>query len=218
MRNPKLTTRFVWLAVVLAIATIVSPHTAAYTTNGNRWAYSPVNYFVNASNLDLPSDLAQTAVRAGADAWTAQSRARFRFAFAGASAQTTTTNDGINLVVLRNASNGAAIATTYWWSTSAGIVDADIVFWDAAFRFFSGASGCASGFYIEDIATHEFGHALGLGHSTLPSATMYPSTSSCSVNNRSLDPDDIAGVETLYPALSNPPSPPTGLRTVGGGD
>ena len=217
MRNQHLTARFVWLATALSIASLLSPETAAYTANGTRWPTSPVSYYVNATNLDLATDLAQQAVQAGADAWAAQSRARFRFAFAGTSAQGTTTNDGVNLVVFRNASNGSAIATTYWWSTSAGIVDADIVFWDAGYRFFSGASGCAAGFYIEDIATHEFGHALGLGHSASPGATMAPSTSSCSMNNRSLAADDIAGVEALYPPPSTPPSAPTGVRTIGTG-
>jgi hypothetical protein len=208
---------FAVLAAALAVATVLSPATAAYTGTGTRWAFSPVSYFVNASNMDLPAAAAETAVRTGADAWAAQSSARFRFAFGGATAQDVITNDGTNLVVFRNASSGSAIATTYWWSTASGIIDADIVFWDAAFRFFAGASGCSSGFYIEDIATHEFGHALGLGHSNTTSATMYPSVSSCNTGNRSLDPDDIAGVQALYPPQSVPPSAPTGLRTIGVG-
>lgn len=214
MRILEPTTRFALLATLLAIATVLSPSTSAYTTSSRGWPSSTVNYFVNASNLDLSAPAAEAAVRLGADAWAAQSRARFRFDFAGASAQTTNTNDGVNLVVFRNASNGSAIATTYWWSNSAGIIDADIVFWDAGFRFFAGSTGCSSGFYIEDIATHEFGHALGLGHSTSAGATMYPSTSSCNVSNRTLEADDIAGVQALYPPQATPPSPPTGLRTL----
>jgi hypothetical protein len=117
--------------------------------------------------------------------------------------------------VFRNASSGSAIATTYYWSSGNRLVDADIVFWDAAFQFFSGTSGCSGGFYIEDIAAHEFGHALGLGHSALQAATMYPSTSSCNANNRSLDADDIAGVLALYPPTSWVPRPITNLRIVG---
>ncbi len=214
MSIPKPTTSLAFLAAALAMATVLSPRTAAYTATGTKWAFSPVSYYVNATNLDLPAASAETAVRAGADAWPVQSQTRFRFAFAGSSTQNTTTNDATNLVVFRNASNGNAIATTYWWSTSSGIIDADIVFWDAAFRFFAGSAGCAAGFYIEDIATHEFGHALGLGHSTQAGATMYPSTSSCNMNNRTLEADDIAGVLSLYPAHSTPPSAPTGLRTV----
>ncbi len=138
---------------------------------------------------------------------------RFASSFSGLSSQTTNTNDGINLVLFRNASSGSAIATTYWWSSGSRIVDADIVFWDGAFRFFAGSSGCSGGFYIEDIAAHEFGHALGLGHSTSTNATMYPSVSSCSAGNRTLDADDIAGARALYP-LQPPPAAPTGFRIV----
>ena len=148
-------------------------------------------------------------MRAGADVWALQTDTSFRFVYAGRSTQTTTTLDSLNLVVFRNASSGSAIATTYTWSNTSGIVDADIVFWDAAFRFFTGGSGCSAGFYIEDIGAHEFGHALGLGHSTTTGATMYPSVSSCSIELRTLHADDIAGVLSLYPP--SPPSAPTGL-------
>ena len=132
--------------------------------------------------------------------------------FAGQSAQSTAAFDQVNLVMFRNATNGAAIATTYWWSSGSRIVDADVVFWDGAFRFFAGTTGCSSGFYIEDIAAHEFGHVLGLGHSASSDATMYYSTSWCNTGNRSLHPDDIAGVRALYPPALAPPSMPTGLR------
>ena len=78
--------------------------------------------------------------------------------------------------MFRNESSGSAIATTYYWMMGSAIVDADIVFWDGGFSFFTGNAGCSNGFYIEDIAAHEFGHVLGLGHSAIPTATMYPST------------------------------------------
>src|SRR6476469_9730726 len=55
----------------------------------------------------------------------------------------TTANDGLNLVVFRNASSGSAIATTYWWSSGSNIIDADVVFWDGAFRFYAGSTGCS---------------------------------------------------------------------------
>ena len=183
---------------------------SAYTLSGPSWAQPQMTYVVNAANLDLPPLSAENALRSGADAWLQQSGA-FRFVYGGASAQTNNTFDSVNLVLFRNASNGSAIATTYWWSSGNRIVDADMVFWDAAFTFFAGSSGCSGGFYIEDIAAHEFGHALGLGHSTSVDATMYPSVTSCNTRNRTLDADDIAGARALYPIQIQPP---TGLRVV----
>jgi hypothetical protein len=203
------------VAATVAAATLLAGDPAAFALNGPRWPQPQTPYVVNAANLDLAGDAADAAVRAGAAVWQQQSAA-FQFAYAGSSTLAVAGNDAINLVVFRNASSGSAIATTYWWSSGSRIIDADIVFWDAAFRFFAGSSGCDRGFYIEDIAAHEFGHALGLGHSTSAPATMYPSAGSCDSGLRQLDGDDIAGVRALYP-LTQPPPTPTGLRFVGVG-
>ncbi len=208
------TTRWALLATTLVTSVVLSQDTIAYTTSGS-WNRSLVVYRINPANLDLPEAAVEAAVRAGASVWSEQSQASFAFSYGGLSTQTTNTNDGVNLVVFRNTSSGSAIATTYWWSNSSGIIDADIVFWDAAYRFFGGTTGCTGGFYIEDIAAHEFGHALGLGHSASSNATMYPSTSSCNQRNRTLDPDDVAGVQSLYPPRAAPPAAPTGLRLSG---
>ena len=191
------------VAATFAAVTVFSGDPMAYVASGPTWSQPQTPYYVNAANLDLPGLSTDTAVRAGADAWQQQS-GMFRFIYNGPSSQTTNTNDGINLVLFRNASSGSAIATTYWWSSGSRIIDADIVFWDGGFRFFAGSSGCSGGFYIEDIAAHEFGHALGLGHSTSTTATMYPSVSSCNTGNRTLDADDIAGARFLYPHHSLP--------------
>jgi hypothetical protein len=207
--NPSL----VCAAVATALAVLLSNDLGAYVATGPTWGLAQATFRVNPANLDLPMASAENSVRAGADAWHLQSDANFRFSFGGQSTQTTSAHDNVNLVLFRNASNGSAIATTYWWSSGSRILDADIIFWDEAFRFFSGTNGCSGGFYIEDIATHEFGHALGLGHSASTSATMYFSTSSCNTHNRTLDPDDIAGVRALYPPQDIPPAP-LGFRIV----
>jgi hypothetical protein len=196
---------------LLAMATL-STSLSASSLLGYSWAQPVVPYYINPANLDLPTSAIEPAIRAGADAWRLQSGASFAFAFAGYSAQTTNTNDGINLIMFRNAASGSAIATTYTWFSGTRMIEADMVFWDGGFQFFTGSSGCSNGFYIEDVATHEFGHALGLGHSTVGSATMYPSISTCSQQSRSLDPDDIAAVLSLYPASL--PTPPSGLRII----
>jgi len=199
--------------LVVCVATLIlfSGTAKAYVLLGVTWPQPTMTYVVNPANVDLPTAVIQPALQAGADAWRLQA-GRFAFAFAGFTTQTTNTLDGVNLVVFRNEISGSAIATTYSWSSGSRIVEADIVFWDGGFRFFTGSAGCANGYYIEDVAAHEFGHALGLGHSNVAGATMFPSLSSCNQQARSLDPDDIAGVSAIYP--STRPSPPTGLRII----
>jgi hypothetical protein len=193
-----------WLVVMLAAGAILPSRLGAYATNGATWSPVPVPYYINTTNLDLPGVAAESAMQAGANVWANQSGASVGFTYMGSSTQTTTGFDQLNLVVFRNASSGSAIATTYWWSSGSHIIDADIVFWDAAFLFFSGSTGCAGGFYIEDIAAHEFGHAIGMGHTDITGATMYPSVSTCSQGNRTLEADDIAGARFLYPPLTLP--------------
>jgi len=205
----------VFAACVVALGTILSSPTRAYSVYGYTWPASsmPVPYYINPTNMDVSFAAIEPAIRTAADAWRVQSGASFAFGFAGFSSQTTNTNDGINLVMFRNESSGSALATTYSWFSGTRIIDADIVFWDAGFQFVTGTSGCSGAFFIEDVATHEFGHALGLQHSTVASATMYPSISTCSQQSRTLDADDIAGVLSLYPSTT-PPTPPTRLRII----
>ena len=209
-------TRAAVLAAILGFGTIFSTDPRAYTTNGARWTSTPVPYLVNANSLDLPSGPVISAVQAGADAWALQSTAAFTFLYSGQSSQTTNTNDGINLVLFRDAPNGSVIATTYSWYSGSSLLDTDIVFWDGEFQFFAGTSGCANGFYIEDIAAHEFGHALGLGHSTSAAATMFASVAYCNQSNRLLDADDLAGVLAIYgPRLGGAlPLAPNGFRII----
>jgi len=54
------------------------------------------------------------------------------------------------------------------------------------------------------VALHEAGHALGLGHSDLPGAVMYPYYHMAS----GLTDDDIAGIRNLYGNNAAPPAPP----------
>jgi hypothetical protein len=53
-------------------------------------------------------------------------------------------------------------------------------------------------FDVETVALHEIGHILGLQHTTVNGAVMFPSVTSNSTL-RVLQPDDLAGIRALYP-------------------
>jgi hypothetical protein len=58
--------------------------------------------------------------------------------------------------------------------------------------------GCSGEYYAEGIFVHEVGHVLGLGHTNVAGATMYPSVSACNNNPASIEADDKAGINDLY--------------------
>jgi hypothetical protein len=65
---------------------------------------------------------------------------------------------------------------------------------------------------VQEVATHELGHALGLGHSLDTTATMH-AYAHFDGRCASLRSDDIAAIRFLYPGTSAPPPTPTPTPT-----
>ncbi|MEW6072934.1 MAG: matrixin family metalloprotease [Planctomycetota bacterium] len=68
---------------------------------------------------------------------------------------------------------------------------------------------------IQGIHTHEYGHALGLGHTTVSGSTMYASASPPATSLRSIEADDIAGVQYIYGVKSAGKPKITAVSIVG---
>lgn len=101
-----------------------------------------------------------------------------------------------------------AVTTTTFSQKTGEIVDADIEFNASAFPFTAvDGSPCKPGQVhgcvatdVQNTATHEIGHFLGLDHSTVRVSTMYASAPVGETSKRTLDRDDIEGICAIYPA------------------
>ncbi|MEA2605035.1 MAG: hypothetical protein QOF89_6027 [Acidobacteriota bacterium] len=116
--------------------------------------------------------------------------------------------DGVVMLNLRDplhACNGSCLAATftgYYTQRADGttrITDADIVT-NPKNPLSSSAEpdGCSGEYFIEGIMVHEVGHVLGLAHSNVSGATMYPTVSACNSGPATIKADDKAGIQDLY--------------------
>jgi hypothetical protein len=90
-----------------------------------------------------------------------------------------------------------ALACTQVWYAATGAVEADIRFSDRVRWSTSGKSGA---YDYRSVATHEFGHFIGLSdlHDS-PNLTMYYATDTGSTGPRTLGRGDVLGLRQLYP-------------------
>ncbi len=202
------------LKLVLGVTVALGLSVAlAYTFGDAKWTTSDVTFRVNPTNQDVSDTAAINAIKAGAAIWSTQSNAHIHLTYGGTTSVSSVDVDGTNAIFFRNATSpegSGVIASTYtFWLGDGELFDVDMVFWDGPHRFYTGTSGCSSGYYIEDVAAHEFGHFLGLGHSSVSSATMSPFTTFCSQTRRTLASDDISGIQALYPPVATPTPTPT---------
>lgn len=98
-------------------------------------------------------------------------------------------------------SGGCLAATlTGYYVTQSGddrIYDAD-VYTNTAQPLYSSGESCSGEYDVEGIMAHEVGHVIGIGHSNVAGATMYPTVSACNTANRTLAADDFAARDDLY--------------------
>lgn len=166
--------------------------------NTTSWAYNPAG-----KPASLEGDAA--IMRTAAETWNFAGGARFHFTGGGlTNAPATMCNggrDGQNTVTWSHI-GGSVLAMT--------CVPAQEPFDEFAIEFDSGRPWTTgtSGVVIDlkSVAIHEFGHALGLGHSNIQDAVMYPTYFTGQLK-RSLHQDDIEGLIAIYGILDASPTP-----------
>jgi hypothetical protein len=96
-------------------------------------------------------------------------------------------------------SSVALALTLLWHDVNTGeILDVDMELNTGAGRFANCDASCGRDMMdLENTITHEAGHVLGLGHSTVDDSTMEEAASDGEIKKRSLEPDDLAGYCSL---------------------
>lgn len=217
-------------AVLLAvIAVAVLAHDAHaylhFTANvGNqsralKWQRTPVRWFAtNRAGGGVSAADFQAAMARAFSTWEAVPTASIAFQFVGFTGAEPFDEDGISVLGFQSHPEMDRVlgATGFLIDTVTGeIVESDI-FFNSAFTWSTAPQGDATRFDLESVAAHEIGHVIGLGHSAIgetemrpdggrrvlgSGAVMFPiSLGRGMTQDRTLQPDDIAGVSDLYPA------------------
>ncbi len=176
---------------------------SAYATTGVQWNVASANFSVNPNFTGASSGTPTQQIdeiREAASAWTNQAQIPFAFNYAGTTSNATVAYDGTNSVYFSNTDGNGALAIAYWWSVNNVTQQFDIVFYGrhGLTNFAWSKNPNAGEFDIRSVATHEFGHVLGLNHSASASATMAPIILPGSTTMRTLEADDVNGARSLY--------------------
>ncbi|MCC7417329.1 MAG: matrixin family metalloprotease [Acidobacteria bacterium] len=178
----------------------------------------PVRYFVNdASTVPGVSVAAfDDAVARAFAAWEAVPTASVRYEPGGLTSARPLDDDGrstLGFMAAPELDRVLASTSLLVDDASGEIVEADI-FFNSAFEWSVAPAGEAGRFDLESIAVHEIGHLSGLGHSALgetemvaggrrliaAESVMFPiAFPPGNIVDRTLKPDDVAGISDLYP-------------------
>jgi peptidoglycan hydrolase-like protein with peptidoglycan-binding domain len=154
-----------------------------YALQGSKWASNSVTWKVT-NNDDVTLTQARTAAAGAFASWAAQSGMTFTEVTGAGSA---------DILITFGAIDGASnILAQAFYPQFGGDVTVDTA------ETWSVATPTPAGqFDLQTILLHELGHSLGLNHSSISGATLFPFASSGS-QDRTLATDDNVGISALY--------------------
>ena len=196
----------------LSLSSWVSlPLANAWTGLGATWPSLPVPYEVNAvSSQELGSEASIAVIQASYASWSDPACSGYRVQYRGTTSQSWTSGDGVNTHQWIYSNNQRpqelggreTIGVTLSLYRGSTLVDGDIIY-NGIDHDWTTRMTRAGQVDAQSIITHEIGHQLGLGHTNVNGATMYPSYGG-GEGPRTLSQDDLEGVCSLYPSGGGP--------------
>jgi hypothetical protein len=168
------------------------------------WAVASGGQTAYLTTSTIPSGLGSvsavtSALQASFNAWTGAPRITVT---TGGTVTRYTANRRYELLFGRT--GGSSIAVTYTWRWSDGAIESDTVFnsrlpWFMASSEGDGCYEAIAAYDLRNIATHEFGHTYGLGHSANARFnTMYPYGYTGETLKWTPESGDAAGINAIY--------------------
>jgi hypothetical protein len=193
--------------VILVLLAAAAPTARAACLTGLKWPTPPdASFYYNAANKVptgqcISSSQMDSAVTGQLGTWKA-------LTYAGTTTKKANKPDNTNVVGWANLGGQTLGITNYIKYGNPILTCGANSFYTAmeidvrlstAYRWTStqGSCPCAAGsaIYLNGVAQHEFGHAIGLCHTNVPSSLMYPSFGVC--ENKSKGADEVAGENAL---------------------
>ena len=178
-----------------------------YKLLGAKWKSLPVSYVINPNDYNVK--FVTGAISASTAEWDSHTSVNL---FSGYSINTSATwDDTVDKVDYKNEyvfgaypdSNVIAVTVVWYIRYSMQIVDYDVLFNTSYYTWKDCSLGtnCSAAMDLQNIATHETGHGVGLADiysSSCSAVTMYGYSNYGETQKRTLGQPDIKGLQTLY--------------------
>jgi hypothetical protein len=209
------------LILTQASATQAYLHLSVSTNTGSKlltWPTLRVRWFATNRGISgVTATQFETEVERAFATWDAVPTASISSQFVGFTSALPSQQDNLTVLGFETEPDMERVlgATSFVVDFSTGDIIESDVFFNTIFTWSVAAGGETGRFDLQSVALHEIGHLFGLGHSALgeteirptggrrvlsSSAVMFPISLGPGItSDRTLQPDDIAGISALYP-------------------